>query len=675
MRDPFASSRHQPSPLGREANRWHGGERATRLVLAVVLLAASACGGRVRGTSPASSCNDNGAVHANGATWKCSDGCNACWCTNGEIGSTLIGCSPGGPEAGVDDVASLGPSGDASPDGGSCSISASDYNQSCASDSDCVGVTDGDFCGTGRCINCITAAIGVSAMSQYEGDFERIANSSPAALCPCANAPSAYCNRGTCAVCLSGRCGGVCVNERVDANNCGGCGTVCAVGAICENGACSCPGGEAACGGTCVSEDSDSNNCGGCGTACALGASCENGACLCPGGEAACGGTCVDEQNDPNNCGTCGQNCSTGLNCQGGTCEPCPSLMPLCDGFCVNEQTDPNNCGGCGATCSQQDICQSGSCVPCPEGQFACANACVNEPCLITLATGSLKAQNMAVDAASVYWVAWDGGNSNAYSLMKVPIEGGHPVTLTTGKTVGIWGSPGIALDSTKVYWLTDLSVGRGAVFDGTVMSVPLGGGTPSTLVTGQDQPVGIAVDATSVYWTTLYTDMVMKALLGGGPPITVASNQSRAYGVAVDATNVYWTTYLGGTVMQMPLGGGAPVLLWSGNDFPMVIAVDAANVYWTMNGATDPVAGAVMQVPIGGGTAITLASGQAPPLAMAVDSTSVYWLSADRILKVPIGGGSATTLVSGQSPSAIAVDATSLYWANGDSVMKLTPK
>jgi hypothetical protein len=159
-------------------------------------------------------------------------------------------------------------------------------------------------------------------------------------------------------------------------------------------------------------------------------------------------------------------------------------------------------------------------------------------------------------------------------------------------------GPGSIAVDATNVYWVTSTPVDFGTPqirFDSSLVTMPLGGGTPTTLVSHQVQTVRIVVDAANIYWLNLGTSAngyadgaVMKAPLQGGTPITLAAAQRMPSDIAVDGTNVYWTTSgsqgfnsSDGAVMKMSLAGGVPTTIASGQLSAQALAIDATSIYW----------------------------------------------------------------------------------------------
>jgi hypothetical protein len=149
----------------------------------------------------------------------------------------------------------------------------------------------------------------------------------------------------------------------------------------------------------------------------------------------------------------------------------------------------------------------------------------------VTLASGLSGPAAIAVDTISVYFTT--GGRT----VMKVGLDGQGLLTLASG--LGQGTLPAIAVDAEGVYW-TDPTAG-------TVMEVPIGGGTPVTLASGQVSPEGIAADSSGVYWVTAgdgsagFNGTVMRVGHDGGDPVTLVSGQAYPSGIALDTVSIYW--------------------------------------------------------------------------------------------------------------------------------------
>jgi hypothetical protein len=377
----------------------------------------------------------------------------------------------------------------------------------------------------------------------------------------------------------------------------------------------------------------------------------------------------------------------------------CPYLCDDggCTGMCVPATTQcvsltPETCDSTGhweAGTACQYLCDAGSCFgACSPGTVQCGSGGASGPVgsIDTCgATGEWDASPCAQPApdcttsagppacACTGTLCNDGGTcahfqtdplncgSCGHSCLGGPCVGGacQPFALVTNQQ----NPYDIAIDATNVYWVNEVPAG-------TVNSCPITGcnNTPTVLASAQSNPTGIAVSQGVVYWVNygaganLGSVMQCAATGCGGSPTTLATSQDEPTAIAVASNgNVFWNT-LGGI---MKCTGTLPCTPTTFGPTGSDIAVDSNNAYWTAQ------AGPV-RCALGGcsGSPTAIATGQLSAWAIAVDSTNVYWsdLGGITVDTCAIAGGcgnNPTTLSAATRPNDVAVQGSVVYWVD----------
>ena len=192
--------------------------------------------------------------------------------------------------------------------------------------------------------------------------------------------------------------------------------------------------------------------------------------------------------------------------------------------------------------------------------------------------TGAYPSGGLTLDGSTLYGTTQYGGTNGAGTVFSVPVTGGTPTTLTSFSYETLYSpyAAPVVIGST-LYGTTQSG---GSDYSGTVYSLPTTGGTPTVLANFNDTNGSSPGSALTVIGSTLY------------------------------GTTQYGGTNSNGTVYSLPTTGGTPTTLANfggsvGYNLNTGVAVKGTTLFGVTSSGGHVVyqAGAVYSVPVTGGT------------------------------------------------------------------------
>jgi sugar lactone lactonase YvrE len=193
------------------------------------------------------------------------------------------------------------------------------------------------------------------------------------------------------------------------------------------------------------------------------------------------------------------------------------------------------------------------------------------------------------------------------------------------------------------------------------VVEVPAGGGAQRVLVTGLNNPRGLAVDpAGDVYVPDASNNRVLE-IFPNGTTTTVGTGLKNPVGVALDSSgDVFIADNGNNRIVEVSAQGVQSVVPTSGLSGPSDLAVDSANDLFIVDRSNDR----VLEIPAGGGPQTTVVTGLGTTQGMGVDAAGDLYIAntgANAVDEVPAGTSTLVPILTGPAvsgPNDVAVDA-----------------